>query len=228
LHTTSISLLQRLRQPVDQDAWARFVSLYTPLLYFWAQRTGFTSNEADDLVQEVFTVLVQKLPQFDYDPQRTFRGWLRTVAVNKWRERMRRRADPTVPYAAADLSANDPAEKFWEDEYRAYLVRRALELMKADFPDGWQACWDVVVENKSPVEVAAQLGVTVGAVRAAKFRVLSRLREEFRADGLNHPQIIFFFFLRNGDQGARIVCVKQLHPRGFPPCSRSFSRWWPV
>jgi len=178
MHTTPASLLLRLRQPADQEAWTRFVQLYTPLLYAWVGRAGVPPSEADDLVQDVFVVLVQKMPAFEYDRTKTFRGWLRTVALNKWRDRKRRRGiaageladDPVLP---------DPAEAFWDQEYREHMLRRALDIMRVDFPQKtWQACWQTVMEGKTAAEVAAAQGTTVGAVHAAKFRVLMRLRQE--------------------------------------------------
>ncbi len=93
MHTTSPTLLQRLREPNQGQAWARFVDLYTPLLLTWARRTGLQPHDAADLAQEVFAVLVRKLPEFRYDPaKKNFRGWLRTVCLNKWRDRQRLRA----------------------------------------------------------------------------------------------------------------------------------------
>jgi RNA polymerase sigma-70 factor (ECF subfamily) len=79
---TPASLLHRLRQPNAVDAWPRFVELYTPLLYYWAKRLGLQQQDAADLVQDVFVLLVQKLPEFAYDRHKSFRGWLRTVTLN--------------------------------------------------------------------------------------------------------------------------------------------------
>jgi RNA polymerase sigma-70 factor (ECF subfamily) len=77
------------------------------------------------------------------------------------------------------VASPDPSETAWETEYHQHLVRRALELMKREFqPTTWQACWEVVVSERSAADVGAELGLSVGAVRAAKFRVLARLREE--------------------------------------------------
>src|SRR5690349_14890833 len=90
MHTTPASLLQRLRLPGEQAAWERFVQLYTPLLCHWAHRLGLRDSDADDLVQDVFIVLVDKLPQFRYDPQCRFRGWLWTIIANQCRARRRR------------------------------------------------------------------------------------------------------------------------------------------
>ena len=190
MHTTPISLLERLRQPAGQpsanSAWARFVDLYTPLLYYWARRRiGLQAQEAADLVQDVFTLLVQKLPHFNYDRHKSFRGWLRTVMLNKWRENQRRARIPTVDTGGAlpEVAAPDDVQELGEREYRQHLVRRALELMQAEFqPITWQACWEYVVAGKPVAEVAAELGITANAVYLAKSRVLRRLRQEL--DGL--------------------------------------------
>jgi RNA polymerase sigma-70 factor (ECF subfamily) len=175
-------LLERLRQPTDQEAWAQFVRLYTPLLYYWARRVGLQPQDAADLVQDVFALLCQKLPQFTYDRGRSFRSWLRTVTLNRWRSDQRRRAaqqraDPDAHLS--DLAASDGFELFEEGEYRRHVVGRALELIEADFqPVTWKAFWEFVVNGQPAAKVAVQLGLSEGAVRAAKFRVLCRLREE--------------------------------------------------
>src|SRR5262249_50774343 len=72
MNTTSASLLNRLRPPGEEDAWTRFVKLYTPLLYTWAHRLNLQDQDAADLVQDVFATLVQKLPEFRYDRQNSF------------------------------------------------------------------------------------------------------------------------------------------------------------
>jgi hypothetical protein len=63
---TPESLLDRLRQLLDQEAWERFLSLYTPLLYAWVRCVGSQDQDAADLVQEVFVTLVQVLPTFRF------------------------------------------------------------------------------------------------------------------------------------------------------------------
>jgi RNA polymerase sigma-70 factor (ECF subfamily) len=149
MHTTSAGLLERLRLPTDHAAWERFVRLYTPLLYYWARHLGFQSNDAADLVQDVLTTLVQKLPEFVYDRHKSFRNWLRTLTLNRWRNNRHRRAVPVldVPEAEmADPTCPDPVDAFAEAEYRKHLVGRVLEQMRVEFqPHTWKACWKHVV-----------------------------------------------------------------------------------
>lgn len=180
---TPVSLLARLRAPGQPEAWARFVDLYTPLLYHWARRLGLGPDDAGDLVQDVFATLVERLPEFEYDPGRRFRGWLWTLTVNRFRERRRRAraAAATEEQAAAPAEVPDATDELAEDEYRRYLTARAVRLMRADFhPDTWRAFWEHAVNDRPAADVAAELGTTPGAVYAAKARVLARLREELR------------------------------------------------
>jgi RNA polymerase sigma-70 factor (ECF subfamily) len=183
---TPASLLERLRQPAEHRAWERFVQLYTPLLFYWARRVGLGDADAADLVQDVFTLLVQKLPEFTYDRHKSFRAWLRTVTLNKWRDRRRRPVPLPAAFGGAALpepAVPDGAEAFWEEEYRSHLVGRALEVMRAEFhPTTWKACWEFVACGRPAAEVAAELGISENAVYIAKCRVLRRLRQEL--DGL--------------------------------------------
>lgn len=180
--TTSVSLLRRLRRPDEPAAWERFVELYAPMIRAWVKRQGLSDVDADDLSQEVMTTLVQKLPEFEYSPEKSFRGWLRTVSVNKTRDFFRRKAARKEKGSVADAELAvepDHWEFIEEAEYRAQLVGRALRIMQAEFrPATWQACWQHLVEDRPAGEVAAELEITVNAVYIAKSRVLRRLREE--------------------------------------------------
>ncbi len=180
MNTTSESLLIRLRSPDDQQAWAKFVEIYTPLIFYWARRTGLQQNDAADLVQEVFAQLVQKLPEFRYQKHKSFRGWLRRVTVNKRAEQLRRKTLTVVdesPSQFVDISSQN-AEQFWEHEYKQQLVQRYLQLMEPDFdPKTWKALRDYLLG--APAAKAAQAyGVSIWTVYSAKSRVLSRLRTE--------------------------------------------------
>ena len=182
MNETPASLLQRLRIPGQLEAWDEFVELYLPILYCWTRCMRMQEADAADLVQDVLTVLVRKLPEFEYDRSMRFRGWLRTILLNKWREIHRKRGSGPSRATDADWeSLEAPPEElpFWETEHRQLVVRRLLDVVRPEFqPATWQACWECVVEGRSAADVGAELQLSPGAVRAAKFRVLARLRAE--------------------------------------------------
>lgn len=179
--TTTYSLLERLQRPDEAGiAWQRFAAIYSPLLLCWARRLGLSPTDANDLIQEVFLVLLQKLPTFRRTPHRRFRGWLWTITRNKAHELRRRVPLLLNQDALADepQAEDEQAEREMAEEL-ALLSQRALALLERDFPPNtWKAFWETAVAGRPGKEVAAELGLTVGAVYAAHFRVLKRLREE--------------------------------------------------
>lgn len=180
--TTSVTLLERVRNRENRRDRERFIRLYTPLLIRWTQSAGVPNSDCEDVVQEIVLLLLEKLASFQLDHAKgQFRGWLRTVALNRCREwlRQRRGVNSRGEYEAPLVE--DPTEAFWENEYRQPLIRRALEIMKTEFEERtWRACWEHVSSGRSAAEIAAELGMTEAAVYAAKSRVLKRLRIELQ------------------------------------------------
>src|SRR4051794_19657995 len=81
---TRASLLARLRDPRDAEAWGQFVELYAPLIFGWGRRRGLQDADAADLTQEVLRAVAASLPAAGYDPAKgAFRGWLYAVTRNK-------------------------------------------------------------------------------------------------------------------------------------------------
>ena len=174
--TTPASLLDRLAKPRKTDAWDRFVELYSPLLFRWAKQLGQQDSDAADLVQDVFLRLLSKLPDFRYDPQRSFHGWLKTLFLNRYRERLRaRRAIPAGDHS--ELPSPDAGDEF---EDRRFLAQQALRLIERDFSAvQWRAFCEYALAGRSADEIARELGISRGTVYSIKSKVVYRLRREF-------------------------------------------------
>lgn len=185
---TSASLLDRLYDRSDGGAWQRLVDLYTPLIRGWLHRHGVTGSDADDLVQEVFSVVIKRFSDFQHN-QRTgaFRTWLRTITFNCVRDFWKaNRIRPTAP-GGTDFGnyleqLADPANVLsqqWDREHDVYITRRLLDQLKAQFESTtWQAFQRVAIDGVAAADAAQELGMTTNAVFIAKSRVLARLREE--------------------------------------------------
>lgn len=181
MQTTSVSLLQRLRQTATDRDWRRFVEIYTPLLFHWVRQAHVRPPDDADIVQEVFVLLVEKLRYFEYDIEKSFRGWLRTVVVNKARDRLRRKSLPLKhdPAELAKVVDNSDDSSGWEREHQAFVAATAMQIMRAEFQETtWKACWEFVVAGRPAAEIAADLGISENGVYVAKCRVMRRLRKE--------------------------------------------------
>jgi RNA polymerase sigma-70 factor (ECF subfamily) len=183
------SLLQRLRRESDPGSWQQLVDLYSPVLRDWLRRASLQPQDVDDLVQDVFSVLVKELPRFHYEPDRgTFRGWLRTIVANRLRAFYRSRQSRTMPTGGDFGQMADQLEdphsdlsQLWNQEHDRHVARRLLELIKPNFESTtWQAFQRVTLDGAKPVEVAKELGISTNAVYIAKSRVMRRLRQEMQ------------------------------------------------
>jgi RNA polymerase sigma-70 factor (ECF subfamily) len=185
--STSRSLLARV-EANDPAAWDRLIALYAPLVWHWCQKTNLPHQEIADVFQEIFSAVAAHIHNFHKErPRDTFRGWLRTITKNKVHDHFRRREREPVATGGSDAQRcwSQIPEANWEDDEadanESYheLLQRALSLIQVDFEErSWRAFWRVVVDERSPQEVAEELGMSAGAVRVAKCRVLQRLRLE--------------------------------------------------
>ncbi len=183
--TTRSSLLIRLRSSDDSQAWSQFARLYTPLIHYWVSQLGVDREQVQDLVQDVFIVLLKQADQLADNPPQKFRAWLRTVTLNKTRDwlRTQNRLPPTAVLENLEIAQQDPQVLLTETEYRIFLTHTALKMMREWFSETtWRAVWEHVACKRPAANVAKELGISENAVYLARGRVLKRLREEL--DGL--------------------------------------------
>jgi RNA polymerase sigma-70 factor (ECF subfamily) len=182
--STSLGLLERVKAH-DSAAWERVVVVYGPLVDLWCRQAGLQAADAADVRQDVMLAVARAVGEFRRDrPGDSFRGWLRAITRSKLADYWRKRPAATAVTGGSDayrrlqqLAAADSEDS---DAEAGLVYRRALDLIRTDFEErSWRAFWLVVMDGRSPVDVAAELGVSVNAVYLAKGRVLSRLREEF-------------------------------------------------
>jgi RNA polymerase sigma-70 factor (ECF subfamily) len=188
--TTQPSLLVRLADARDGQAWAQFVEIYAPLVYGHARKAGLQDADAADLTQEVLRAVAGAVGRLDYDPRRgSFRGWLFTVVRNTLRnflagqKRHCRGSGDTSALAWLEAQPARDGEQSaqWDQEYEQRLFTWAAEQVRGGFHDStWQAFWQTAVEGKSAKDVGQALGMSAGAVYVAKSRVLARLTEQIR------------------------------------------------
>jgi RNA polymerase sigma-70 factor (ECF subfamily) len=185
---TSRSLLDRVKAD-EAEAWDRLIGLYAPFVYRCCRRWNLPDQEAADVFQEVFQAVATHIGSFRKERQGdSFRGWLRTITDNKVRDHFRRlgrepageggtEAQRRLSAVPADsITVNDDPI---DDRAERSLFRDALDLIRTEFEaHTWQAFWLTTVEGRAASDVAADLGMSPGAVRVAKSRVLRRLRQE--------------------------------------------------
>ena len=184
---TRPSLLVRIRDLKDAEAWRQFVAIYEPVIQRFLRRRGLRDADAADLAQETLANVARGIERFHYDPQRgRFRGWLLTIArrqLAQFHERGARRAAPVgsglteVHDALAQIPDDDEARQ-WERDCEQQALDWGLRHIEREFqPSTWRAFYATAVEQQPPQSVAQELGLSANAVYTAKSRVTARLRQ---------------------------------------------------
>jgi RNA polymerase sigma factor (sigma-70 family) len=183
---TSPTLLGRLRDLADAQAWKEFVRRYGPGIYGWCRQHGLQDADAQDVTQCVLTKLALALQTFEYDRRKSFRGWLATVTHNAWCDFLEnRRKDEqgsgngrlqqwleSLP--AAPCLADGLEQEFQREQLDEAITRVGLRVERHT----WEAFWLTALEGLSGKAAARRLGISVGAVYVAKSRVQDMLRQE--------------------------------------------------
>ena len=185
---TRATLLLRLRDQNDHDAWTDFLRDYGPMLYRFVRSRGLQDADASDIVQDVFRRVGTAIDRLEYDKAKGgFRAWLFTITRNRLYTyfEKKKKAGPTgndtaqleLLSQAAD-SHNELSEQ-WELEHLRTLAAVAMKTVeeKSDSKT-WKAFHMTAVEGRNATETANELSMSPGAVYVAKSRVTARLRTE--------------------------------------------------
>ena len=190
---TRATLLERLKNPDDQQSHQEFYDLYRNLIYGVAMKYGLSDADAQDIIQETMKSVSGKLSGFDYDPKvGSFKSWL--LQNTRWRilELLRsQKKDPKQRPSDSDDTrrtgtmerVEDPSgnnlDAIWETEWQRTLLERAMEKVRGEVRPLQFQIFDCYVVREWPVEkVIKALGVSASQAYLAKLRVGKKLRDE--------------------------------------------------
>lgn len=185
-HHTPATLIDRLADPSDDEAWETFYSSYTPLIIRFCLDQGCTMHMAEEVLQEVMVSLLRIMHRFSYDRERgRFRAYLRRVVDSRMADAFRRRQQNenlkkncAVPDDELMSSEND-AEKSWDRHWRLMVLREAIERVRAKVNDLTFRSFEMYVLQEIPVEtVAATLDLKPNAIYQHKQRLMRLIQAE--------------------------------------------------
>lgn len=188
LPTTRATLLARLRHdPLNDGAWDEFVEHYGRHIYRWCRQWRLQDADAEDVTQEILLKLARKLREFTYNPESSFRGWLKTVAHHAWRDfadgrnRVRATGDDRIFEVLQSVEARDDLIQKLEEAFDFELLEAAkVQVRLRVAPHTWEAFQLMAIEGRPVAEVADKVQMQVAMVYVAKSKVKKMLQEEIQ------------------------------------------------
>ncbi|MFO0967666.1 MAG: sigma-70 family RNA polymerase sigma factor [Gemmataceae bacterium] len=187
LARTRMSLLGRLRESgADQGAWSEFVAWYAPLIQTWCQRWKLQDADAQEVTQLVLVKLADKMRTFQYDPARSFRAYLKTLAHYAWCDFLEARKRHGGGVGGSEMldvlhgvAADEDLDKRLDADFDREILTEAMVRVEARVePHTWQAFRLTALDGLSGADVAGRLDMKVATVFKARSKVQKMLQEE--------------------------------------------------
>lgn len=180
--TTQPSLLLRVRDPSDQQAWCEFEAKYGELILRYCRRHGLQPVDCEDVRQLVWLNLAKGLRSFEYEPARgRFRSYLGRVVQNAIARHFARpdRADRALDQSVLAIVAQgaDADDPQWHQEWVDHHYRLAMAHVRTSFDPRSVEIFDRVLAGEAISAVAQTFNVSEQAVHKVKQRIKSRLQE---------------------------------------------------
>ena len=182
-YATRSTLLVRLKDLDNQQAWQEFYDMYWVLLFNFARRAGLSEQDAEEVVMDTVETVARKIEEFEYNRNTgRFKSWLLTIVRFKLGDRFRKQKRLAQRGEMVDLDSMEESqiadpqgvelEKLWDTEWQKRLIDMALERVKQLVGHRqYQIFYCYVIQEQKAEEVADFLNVSKAQVYVAKNRV---------------------------------------------------------
>lgn len=155
----------------DQRAWNTMVDRYKRLVYSIPRRYGMDDNDAEDVFQNVFAILLRHLDQLK--DQTRLSSWLITTAHREcWR--LGRRKPKDEPLEERDIRADAPPDALIERWERQHIVRTALERLGDPCKALLEALF-LCPSQQGYETIAASLNMKIGSIGPTRARCFKKM-----------------------------------------------------
>lgn len=180
---TRETLIMRVKDQYDEEAWQEFVEIYRRYTYVVIRRLGVDVDQAEELTQNILLKLWEKLPDYKYDPKiARFRTWLSRVIHNTVLNYRRQASRQPVIVEIGDIhTISSDTEKMMEKEWETYLTNLAMERIEDKFSGKAILAFNMSMEGKQISEIAQELEIEDNSVYRLKNRVKNQLIQEIKA-----------------------------------------------
>lgn len=180
MDNTRASLLIRIKNRDDTQAWSEFHDLYAPLLYRYARARGLSHEDAEDVRAKCYEGISKQIEDFDYAKQKGgFKAWLRTMADRRVIDHFRKRRDANLDTQelAETPDRDQDAEAIWANQWRQQHLRYCIDQARLQVSEQVYEAFRMLMDEEASVQqVSERLEITPNQVYKAKAKVLNEVR----------------------------------------------------
>ena len=162
----------------NETAWKELVDRYARLVYSIALSNGLRKDEAEDVFQEVFTLVFRYLK--DLRNHKVIAAWLITITSREC-QRLRRQIPRTVEL---DEEIPDPSDSL-EDELQVWERRHVVRLAMKQLEASCRQLLEMLFAESpmSYASIANRLGIPVGSIGPTRARCFKKLETILKTMG---------------------------------------------
>ena len=185
VENTSVTLLKRIQNPADEDAWSRFDAVYRSFIAGFLASRKVDEHVCEDICQSVMKQVYEAMTdgRFEHNGRSgAFLNWLRQVVVSQLGvyHRKARRNEQRLPAGLEENLSKEDSRlvQLWDLEHNQATLRLVLALLRDHTPpDSLEIFRRTFVDGADADQVAEEFGRTKNAVIVVKCKVLKKARE---------------------------------------------------
>ncbi|MCP3966715.1 MAG: sigma-70 family RNA polymerase sigma factor [Lentisphaerae bacterium] len=185
---TRRTLLERIVDVEDTQAWYEFVYYYRGYIYGVLHKMNVSHHDAEEIIQAVLLKVSEIIHGFEYDPTKgRFRGYLARITANAARNHFRSShnnvsLDETIENCGIpkELSSDSELEQLADKEWEEHLYRLAWQNVSGSFGDNMRKCWEMLYADVSIQKIAADLNISESSIYVYKKRIQEKMKSEIK------------------------------------------------
>jgi RNA polymerase sigma factor (sigma-70 family) len=182
-HFTRQTLLQKIKDVHNEDSWNEFVEIYRPYIYVIIKNLRVPTDEIEDHLQSTLVICWQKLPDFNYEPEKgRFRYWLSRIAkytvsnhIRKFSRRSELDKKIEIP-----TSLSPEVEEISDREWKVFISKMAWNKIKEDLTENARLSFEGLMEGESFDSISERLSIPKNTISVNKKRVEQKMFKEIQ------------------------------------------------
>jgi len=177
---TRESLLERIKDPDDANAWEDFTLCYESFIHAVVYKMNVGSNDRDDLVQNILLKVWKVMPDFDFDKNKAkFRTWLsyviRNTVIDFYRLKKKQSAQKLIDTPDFVEDPNCSIESMIEKEWQIHVTKLALESISEKFTERAINAFKMHLNGESIQKISEELNIKENS----SYRLVNRVKKYF-------------------------------------------------